>query len=249
MDLIDRLSELKTRISRQKASVGTEEAAKTAFVLPFIQLLGYDIFDPSEVVPELTADHGVKKGEKVDYAIKQDDQVVILIECKSIGAKLEAKHAGQLYRYFSVTDARFAVLTDGIRYVFFTDLEKPNTMDQRPFFEFDVLDHRDEDVEELKKFARHSFDLDTILDTATNLKYHKALLANSSAGIDDERSDASPSDVDNAGGTDANGIETTPEEWEGFRIVQAISQYLDNVEMDAPTDGNGTTMFDVASTA
>ena len=47
----------------------TEEAAKTALVMPFIQALGYDVFNPSEVIPEYTADVGTKKGEKVDYAI------------------------------------------------------------------------------------------------------------------------------------------------------------------------------------
>jgi hypothetical protein len=97
MDLIDKLTELSGRIQRQKDSVFTEEAAKTAFVLPFLQALGYDIFNPSEVIPELTADHGVKKGEKVDYAIKLDDKIIILIECKTIGSDLEAKHAGQLF--------------------------------------------------------------------------------------------------------------------------------------------------------
>ncbi len=176
MDLIDRLQNLSARIKRQKDSVSTEEAAKTAFVLPFIQSLGYDVFNPSEVVPELTADHGVKKGEKVDYGIKQDNQIVMLVECKPVGADLAAKHAGQLFRYFSVTDARFGVLTDGVKYLFFTDLDRPNQMDQRPFFEFDLLDFGDQEIEELKKFTRTSFDIDTIVSTASNLKYHRALM-------------------------------------------------------------------------
>jgi len=94
MDLIDKLTELASRIQRQKDSALTEEAAKTAFVLPFIQSLGYDVFNPSEVIPEYTTDHGVKKGEKVDYAIKQDSVITIIIECKPIGADLEAKYAG-----------------------------------------------------------------------------------------------------------------------------------------------------------
>jgi hypothetical protein len=176
VDLVDRLKELSGRIQRQKDSALTEEAAKTAFVLPFLQALGYDVFDPSEVIPELTADHGVKKGEKVDYAIMQEGRIVILIECKPIGADLEAKHAGQLFRYFAVTDARFGVLTDGTRYLFFSDLEKENRMDDRPFFEFDLFNFSDAHVQELKKFTKTSFDLETIISTASNLKYHKALL-------------------------------------------------------------------------
>ena len=176
MDLIDKLRDLAARISRQKDMVMTEEAAKTAFVLPFLQALGYDVFNPNEVVPEFTADHGVKKGEKVDYVIRRDDQIMILIECKPIGAKLAAMHAGQLFRYFAVTDARFSVLTDGVSYVFFSDLEKANRMDDRPFFEFNLLDYSESDVEELKKFTRSGFDLDTIIGTANKLKYHRALL-------------------------------------------------------------------------
>lgn len=177
MDLIDKLTELAARIQRQKDSVTTEEATKTAFVLPFLHALGYDVFNPAEVVPELTADHGVKKGEKVDYAIKRDSSVVILIECKMVGADLEAKYAGQLFRYFSVTEARFGVLTDGVRYLFFSDLEQPNRLDDRPFFEFNLLQFNEAHVEELKKFSRSSFNIDTIIGTASKLKYHRALMA------------------------------------------------------------------------
>lgn len=177
MDLIDKLTEIATRAKKQKDMLLTEEAAKTAFVLPFLQALGYDIFNPFEVIPEYTADHGVKKGEKVDYAIKLDGQLTMLIECKPVGAELEAKHAGQLFRYFSVTESRFGLLTDGVRYIFFSDLEKENRMDERPFFEFNLLQFDEQQVEELKKFGKSTFDLDTILSTANNLKYHKALLA------------------------------------------------------------------------
>lgn len=176
MDLIDKISDLAARISRQKDMVMTEEAAKTAFVLPFLQSLGYDVFNPNEVVPEFTADHGVKKGEKVDYAIKRDGQIMILIECKPVGADLAAKHAGQLFRYFSVTEARFGVLTDGVKYLFFSDLENANRMDDRPFFEFNLLAYGESEVEELKKFTRSGFDLETIIGTANKLKYHRALM-------------------------------------------------------------------------
>lgn len=176
MDLKDKLEELAGRIKRQLEHVKTEEAVKTAFILPFLNALGYDVFNPSEVIPELTADHGVKKGEKVDYAVKLDNKIVMLIECKQPGAPLEAKHAGQLFRYFAVTEARFGVLTDGIRYVFFSDLDKENKMDDRPFFEFNLAGFTESDVDELKKFSRSFFDLETIIGTASNLKYTKGLL-------------------------------------------------------------------------
>lgn len=177
MGLDDRLIELSSRIKKQKTATLTEEATKTAFVLPFLQALGYDVFNPIEVIPELTADHGVKKGEKVDYAIKQGDNITIIIECKPIGSELTAKHAGQLFRYFSVTDARFGVLTDGVKYLFFSDLEKENKMDDRPFFEFDMLEFGEDQIEQLKKFSKALFDVESIVATASDLKYHKALLA------------------------------------------------------------------------
>lgn len=177
MDLIDRLTELANRLKRQRDHVKTEEAVKTAFILPFIQALGYDVFNPAEVIPEHTADHGVKKGEKVDYAIRLDDKIMILIECKQVDAPLAAKHASQLFRYFTVTEARFGVLTDGAKYLFYTDLEAPNKMDERSFFEFNLLDFNEGAVDELKKFTKTAFDVDNIVSTASTLKYLRALLA------------------------------------------------------------------------
>lgn len=144
-------------------------------VMPLIQILGYNVFDPLEVTPEIVADVGTKKGEKVDYAILRDGKPIILFECKKAGAELNINHAGQLFRYFHVTAARFGVLTNGLVYRFFTDLEQPNKMDEKPFFEFNITDFKDRDVEELKKFAKAAFDLDTILTTANELKYTRAI--------------------------------------------------------------------------
>ena len=175
MDLIDRLRELSARIPKQLEYIQTEEATKSALVMPFISALGYNVFDPSEVTPELNADVGVKKGEKVDYAILKDGKPAILIECKHHGADLAKTHASQLYRYFSVTEARFGLLTNGLVYWFYTDLEAPNKMDSKPFFEFSMLDIREGTVEELKKFSKSSFDLNSILTTASELKYTREI--------------------------------------------------------------------------
>lgn len=175
MDLIDALKALATRIKNTKALIQTEEATKNAMVMPFIQLLGYNVFDPTEVTPELIADIGTKKGEKVDYAILHGGQPIILFECKKCGGDLNINHAGQLFRYFHVTSARFAVLTNGLVYKFFTDLEQPNKMDDTAFFEFHILDFKERDVEELKKFAKSAFDVDTILTTASDLKYTRVI--------------------------------------------------------------------------
>ncbi|MGV0960625.1 MAG: type I restriction endonuclease [Limnohabitans sp.] len=151
MDFIDQLRVLASRITATKDIIQTEEATKNSMIMPMIQILGYNVFDPLEVTPELVADVGLKKGEKVDYAILKDGNPIMLFECKKAGAELNISHAGQLFRYFHVTDARFGVLTNGIVYKFFTDLEQSNKMDEKPFFEFNILDFKDRDVGELKK--------------------------------------------------------------------------------------------------
>lgn len=176
MDLIDRINDIANRIKNQKEHIQTEEATKNALIMPFISALGYDVFNPTEVIPEFTADVGTKKNEKVDYAISKDDHIIMLLECKWSGADLNKEHANQLFRYFSVTDSRFGILTNGVIYRFFSDLEKANKMDGRPFFEFNLLDFDDQAVEELKKFSKSAFDLDDILTTANSLKYSRAVI-------------------------------------------------------------------------
>lgn len=179
MDLKEQLQVLAIRIKKNRDSITTEEASKTACVLPFIQALGYDVFNPSEVVPEFVADVPGKKGEKVDYAIYKDGKPIILIECKPIGSDLEIKYAPQLYRYFNTCSVRFGLLTDGLRYLFYSDIKESNKMDEIPFFEFNLLtdteENRSKQIEELKKFTKNAFNLETIIGSATNLKYSKAL--------------------------------------------------------------------------
>lgn len=179
MDFIDQLKQFSTRIRNMKDQIKTEEATKTSLILPFFSLMGYDIFDPNEFVPEFTADTGIKKGEKVDYAIMKDGNPVILIEAKWCGDKLE-KHDSQLFRYFVTTPAKFAILTNGIDYRFYTDLEEPNKMDEEPFLEVNLIDLKESFVPELKKFQKSTFDLDNISNSASELKYSnqiKQLLA------------------------------------------------------------------------
>lgn len=165
------LRAISERVKSHSSTMATEEAVKTAVVLPFLRSLGYEVFDPTEVIPEFTADAVGKKGEKVDYAIKIDGEIRILIECKPISVTLEKKHLDQLYRYFSVTNAKFAILTNGRTFNFYTDLEAPNKLDTRPFFVFDVTDFSAGIVAELRKFEKTSFDVSAILATAERLKY------------------------------------------------------------------------------
>lgn len=172
----DKLAALATKVSNQSAAIGTEEATKNAFVMPFISsILGYDVFDPLEVVPEFTADVGIKKGEKVDYAIMRDAEVQILIECKASTGAPKIEHASQLFRYFSTTNARIAALTNGVVWQFFTDLDAPNKMDAKPFLVLDLLDIDETLISEVQKLSKDSFDLDSIISAAEELKYVGAL--------------------------------------------------------------------------
>ncbi|MBO2915694.1 type I restriction endonuclease [Enterobacter sichuanensis] len=172
MEFTERLNALSNKIKQQLEVINTEEATKTAFVMPFIHnVLGYDVFDPSEVTPEFVCDIGTKKGEKIDYAIMKNNDVQILIECKKIGEPLNINHASQLFRYFHVTNARISILTNGQHYKFFTDLDAPNKMDEKPFLEVDLLDIDENIIPELKKLTKSSFDLESIINAAGELKY------------------------------------------------------------------------------
>jgi predicted type IV restriction endonuclease len=182
MNFTEAVNALAAKIRDKKSSIATEEATKNAFIMPFISsVLGYDVFDPSEVVPELVADVGVKKGEKIDYAIMKDGEVQILIECKKVGEALSLNHASQLFRYFAVTSARIAILTNGQVYQVYTDGDMPNRMDEKPFLVFDLLDVDRTLLPEIQKLSKDSFDLDSVVSAAEELKYIgmiKRILAN-----------------------------------------------------------------------
>lgn len=88
MDFVERLNAISAKVNQLASTIQTEEATKTAFVMPFIHtVLGYDVFDPSEVVPEYVCDVGTKKGEKIDYAILKNGQIQILIETKKSASR------------------------------------------------------------------------------------------------------------------------------------------------------------------
>jgi len=171
MSFNEKIAVLSEKIPTLIEHLETEEATKNALIMPFIAALGYDVFNPQEVVPEFTADVGTKKGEKVDYAIMQDNEVIILIECKKSKSDLSEANTHQLFRYFTVTNARIAILTNGVQYRFFSDLEESNKMDERPFLELDMLNIRDNLLEEVRKLGKENFDLDRMLSTANELKY------------------------------------------------------------------------------
>jgi hypothetical protein len=173
-DLKLKLEQLHQRVDSLKDQINTEEATKNAFVMPFIQILGYDIFNPTEVVPEFICDIGTKKGEKVDYVIKKDNEPILIIECKHWNQNADA-HNSQLHRYYHVSRARFGVLTNGHIYNFYTDLERPNIMDEKPFFTLDLSNLKESSLKILENFTKNGYNLENILDSAEALKYIKAI--------------------------------------------------------------------------
>lgn len=170
IEFTEKIKTFVARVEKLKDQVQTEESTKTSLIMPFFQLLGYDVFNPLEFVPEFIADVGIKKGEKVDYAIIIDDRPTIIIEAKYAGENLD-KHGNQILRYFAMTPAKFGILTNGIEYRFYTDLAEVNKMDQVPFFSVNLLDLKDSQINELKKFHKSAFDVDKVFATAENLKY------------------------------------------------------------------------------
>lgn len=174
MDFKDYCKQFAERVTNLKEQIQTEEATKNAFIMPFIQMLGYDVFNPMEVIPEMDCDLVKKKGEKIDYAIVKDGEPIMLIECKHWKQDLSL-HDTQLQRYYVASKARFGLLTNGIIYRFYTDLEKANIMDTKPFLEVDLENIKESQVEELKKFHKSYFDVDNILSSASELKYMAAL--------------------------------------------------------------------------
>jgi predicted type IV restriction endonuclease len=174
MDFKDHVKVLADRVGKLKDQIQTEEATKNAFIMPFIQMMGYDVFNPLEVVPEFVADIGIKKGEKVDYAIIKDGAPIVLIECKHWSADLNP-HNSQLFRYFHTTRAKFGILTNGIVYRFYTDLVEANKMDEKPFFEFRIDDMKEAQIEKLKEFTKSNFDIEKISNTANELKFMSEL--------------------------------------------------------------------------
>jgi len=170
MDFKDQILQLAARAEKMLPQIQTEEATKNALIMPFIQIMGYDVFNPSEVNPEFIADIGIKKGEKVDYAIMKDSEPAILVECKHHLENLDP-HNSQLFRYFHTTKAKFGLLSNGMTYRFYTDLVEKNKMDSTPLFEFKLTEIKEVEIAELKKFHKSYFDVENITNTASELKY------------------------------------------------------------------------------
>ena len=190
MTLKTDIQELAKAVPDFRDVLTSEQATKQALVVPFIKALGYNVYDPREVVPEYVADLGTKRGEKVDYAIMKDSVPVILIECKSITDKLNGSTVkSQLFRYFVATSkVRLGLLTNGVKYQFFSDLDNQNVMDLTPFLEVDLENLTDSDMDRLERFVK-GFDVAATVEEAARIRQIdliKALLCRQLIEPDDE---------------------------------------------------------------
>ena len=176
MGFIEELNNLSAKISRRKNLVKNEQATRNVLVEPFLELLGYDPSEPTEVEPESVADVPTRRSEKVDYAILKDAKVIMIVECKPYGENLTEDDVSQLYRYFSVTPVRIGILTDGVLCQFYSDLEEVNKMDYKPFLELNMLDRPQSLADELMMFTKSAFDLDKVVARARALKYTKEIM-------------------------------------------------------------------------
>lgn len=170
MGLTEEIAALKSKTETQLHALSTKEKTKNALFLPFVKALGYDPFDVREVEPEFAVDVGGNEQMKVDYAIKKGGTPVMLFECKEAGTDLSAYDADPLFRYFSEIEARIGVLTNGIKYRFFADLEDIG-IDERPFLTFNLLDHRRGDVRHLEQMQKATLDVDEVVASARDTKY------------------------------------------------------------------------------
>lgn len=184
-DLLRHVDQIKLRVPHIRG----EEATKHALVIPLLQVLGYEVFDPREVQPEYIADFAKKKAsgqmEKIDYAIWLNAAPVIFIECKAVDAKLD-DHDGQLARYFNATPSvKVAILTNGIRLKVFGDLQQPNMMDPTPWLDVDLLSPKAAEVDALQRFRKVDFSAEEVVGLAEQMVYFNKMSAYISAQLRD----------------------------------------------------------------
>lgn len=204
--------------------IETEEATKMTLIMPFIQKLGYNVFDINEVVPEYTADIAKKKGEKIDYAIKIDGKIAFVIEAKHVAENLD-NHSKQLARYFVNTDAKIAILTNGLEYRFFTDIDKDNIMDDTPFFTFNIQTCKEKDIEYLIGFSKAKFNENNLYGKAEKSRKISEMVA----VIDKEFTAPSEDFIKLLIDRSYTGIKTkyVIEEYTEY-ITSALTKYIDN---------------------
>lgn len=137
-ELLSKLTVIAERQPTIRSVCTNEESTKLFLVLPVLSALGYDVTDPTVVQPEYAADFRDGLCDRVDYAIMRNGEPVIAIECKKVGVDL-ASNRGQLRAYFTaLPSVRLGILTNGLRFEFFVDVDTTNIMDEEPFVTLDM---------------------------------------------------------------------------------------------------------------
>ena len=176
MSIEIKLASLAETAKRVTQTLETEEATKTALILPFLMALDYNVFDPTEVVPEYQADVGVKSHERVDYALLREGQPIILIEAKQVDVKLDDKrHLTQLFRYWNATPAKVGILTNGVEYRFYGDTDQDNLMDESPFLTINITKMSPRDVASVSAFSKYNYNLEDTAKLSEELFYQDAI--------------------------------------------------------------------------
>ena len=175
-DLKSTLDELAKR-SQEYPSID-ESKTKDWFIAPLLKDLGWDVSDPSKVIPEYDADPRDKKTGKVDYAIVDSNrQPIIYIEAKKLHDPLDQHdHYNQIKRYKNnELSVKFVILTNGYEYRFYTDLDNENHLDSEPFLSFTLENYTDSDLENLSKFSYENFDVVKVRELAQELSYQSKI--------------------------------------------------------------------------
>ena len=166
MQLRNSLRELSARIAEQRDEVQTEEATKRTFVLPFLAALGYNVYDPTQVTWGLGTDGESPQGKTVDYTIWSDGQPIMVIECRHHDTDLAAGRRRCWRIPLAAQGPRSACSRTAWRTSSTPTRKEAGVMDAEPFWTYDVLDSDDEAVEQLKNFARTSFDRNHVVHSA-----------------------------------------------------------------------------------
>ena len=174
MSFQQNLSLLQQQIHRFKSQVPNKEAAKLAFVLPFIECLGFNIRDPYEVKPGYSLNIDCTDSQRIDYCMIVNDAPAFLLACENPSLPLDIMKS-PLYPCFSRIACKFAILTNGIEYHFYSDLEVDGILDSRPFFSVDLEGLSASQVEGLSRFQKDVFNPKEILVAVTNLKFRRDL--------------------------------------------------------------------------
>lgn len=169
MDLVTELRSVAVDVLSKRQFAKNEAQTRSYLIDPFMRALGFEPNEPNDVEQEFTADF-VANNRKVDYALKKNGSPIIFVEFKPATTKLSYEHTKQLQQYISTKlNVRFGILTNGLEYSFFADIDNPNVMDDEPFLVVDIRNFDDGFARELVCFSKTDFDSQKTFSKAREL--------------------------------------------------------------------------------